>query len=144
MSDPVGDVLDAVGALRSDMLRRAGDLVRIPSVSGTDAENDAQAHVAGVLAGAGFDVDHWRIDLDALTADPDFPGVEVARTEAWGLVGRRPGAVDGPALMLNGHIDVVPVGDPDAWTVAPFAADVRDGRLHGRGACDMKAGVVAA
>lgn len=144
MSDPVGDVLDSVGTLRSEMLRRAGDLVRIPSVSGTDAENDAQAHVAGVLAGAGFDVDHWRVDLDALTADPDFPGMEVPRTEAWGLVGRRAGAGDGAALMLNGHIDVVPVGDPDAWPVTPFAADVRDGRLHGRGACDMKAGLVAA
>ena len=144
MSDPVGDVLDAVGALRSDMLRRASDLVRIPSISGTDAENDAQAHVAGVLADAGFDVDHWQIDLDALTADPDFPGMEVPRHEAWGLVGRRAGAGDGPTLMFNGHIDVVPVGDPDAWPVAPFAADVRDGRLLGRGACDMKAGLIAA
>jgi acetylornithine deacetylase len=46
--------------------------------------------------------------------------------------------------MLNGHVDVVPTGDDDAWGVPPFAGVQRDGRLYGRGACDMKAGLVAA
>ncbi|MFP5489013.1 MAG: ArgE/DapE family deacylase, partial [Acidimicrobiia bacterium] len=144
MSDPTADVLDAVEVLTADMVGLIGDVVRVPSISGTDAENEAQAHFAGVLARAGLDVDHWRIDLDELTADPEFPGMEVERTEAWGLVGRHSGTGDGPTLMLNGHIDVVPTGDPDAWPVAPFAAEYADGRIHGRGACDMKAGLVAA
>ena len=98
--------------------------MRIPSISGTDAENDAQFHVAGLLADGGLDVDHWRIDLDELTADPDFPGMEVERREAWGLVGRLPGtdSGDGATVMLNGHVDVVPIGDPDAWSVGPFEA----------------------
>jgi acetylornithine deacetylase len=112
-------------------------------VSGTDAENEAQAHVARRLADAGLDVDHWPIDLPALTEHPDFPGMEVDRTEAWGLVGRLPGVGEGATLMLNGHVDVVPVGDPDAWATRPFCAHARDGRLHGRGSCDMKAGLVA-
>ena len=144
MPETVDEVLDAIDRLRPDMMQLIGDLVRIPSVSGTDEENDAQEFFAGVLDRAAFDVDHWRIDLDALRADPEFPGMEVERTEAWGLVGRRPGTGDRAALMLNGHIDVVPIGDPEAWTTAPFAADVSDGRLHGRGSCDMKAGLVAA
>jgi acetylornithine deacetylase len=46
--------------------------------------------------------------------------------------------------MLNGHIDVVPTGDPDAWTESPFSGEVRGGSLFGRGACDMKAGLLAA
>ena len=47
--------------------------------------------------------------------------------------------------MLNGHVDVVPVGDPAAWTTPdPFSGRVVDGELHGRGSCDMKAGLVAA
>ena len=47
--------------------------------------------------------------------------------------------------MLNGHVDVVPVGDPAAWsTPDPFSGRVVGGELHGRGACDMKAGLVAA
>ena len=76
-------------------------------------------------------------------AHAEFPGVEVDRQEAWGLVARLPGTGDGPALMLNGHIDVVPIGDPNAWVDPPFAGGTRDGHVYGRGACDMKAGLVA-
>ena len=47
-------------------------------------------------------------------------------------------------LMLEGHTDVVTEGDPDRWTYPPFAAEIVGGRLYGRGACDMKAGVAAA
>lgn len=139
----VSKVLDAVDALVPEMMAVTTELLRIPSVSGTDAENDAQSALAGRFDSIGFDVDHWRIDLDDLTARPDFPGMEVARNEAWGLVGRRAGTGDGPTLMLNGHIDVVPTGDPGAWAFPPFAAEQRDGSLHGRGACDMKAGLIA-
>jgi acetylornithine deacetylase len=143
VAEPAARVLDAVAELTEPLLDELAALVRIPSVSGTDAENDAQAHVAGRFADAGLEVDHWPIDLPALTAHPDFPGMEVDRDEAWGLVGRLPGADDGPTLMLNGHIDVVPVGDPDTWTTPPYSAEVRAGRLHGRGSCDMKAGLIA-
>jgi acetylornithine deacetylase len=143
VADPVAQVLDAVGELTNPLLDELATLVRIPSVSGTDAENDAQAHVAGRFAEAGLDVDHWPIDLPTLATHPDFPGMEVDRGEAWGLVGRLPGAGGGATLMLNGHVDVVPVGDPDAWAAPPFSADIRDGCLHGRGSCDMKAGLIA-
>ena len=51
------------------------------------------------------------------------------------------GAPDGPVLVLNGHTDTVPVGG--GWTVDPFSAEVRDGQITGRGACDMLAGVAA-
>ena len=143
MADLVAQVLDAVTELADPLLDELATLIGIPSVSGTDAENEAQAHVARRFADAGLDVDHWPVDLPALTTHPDFPGMEVERTEAWGLVGRLPGVGQGPTLMLNGHVDVVPVGDPDAWTTPPFLPDVRDGRLHGRGSCDMKAGLIA-
>ncbi len=137
-------VLDHVDALQQPMMRLVEQVVRIPSVSGTDGENEGQSFMAAQFAAAGLDVDHWRIDLDTITSQPTFPGMEVERSEAWGLVGRRPGAGDGATLMLNGHIDVVPTGDPDAWPDAPFAATTRDGHVFGRGTCDMKAGLVAA
>src|SRR6185436_7581040 len=44
---------------------------------------------------------------------------------------------------LSGHADVVPPGDPATWSVDPWAAEIRDGRLYGRGTCDMKGGVAA-
>lgn len=137
-------VLDEVEACTDELVADVVAAVRIPSVSGTDAENDAQAHMAARLAAGGLEVDHWRIDLDRLASQDDFPGMEVERDEAWGLVGRLPGTGDGTSLMLNGHIDVVPIGDPGAWTAAPFEGEVRSEDVYGRGSCDMKAGLLAA
>lgn len=137
-------VLQQVDSLTERMVGQLVDVMRVPSVSGTDAENEAQAHMAVEFAAGGLDIDHWEIDLAALTAHPDFPGMEVERREAWGLVGRLPGTGDGASLMLNGHVDVVPIGDPDAWHHAPFGADITGDRLVGRGSCDMKAGLIAA
>lgn len=144
MNDTTAAVLTRIDLLGDEMLRELAELVRIPSISGTDAEHDVQHHMARLLASGGLDVDHWSVDLPALAAHPDFPGMEVERDEAWGVVGVLRGTGDGATLMFNGHVDVVPVGDPDAWRDDPFAAVVRDDRLHGRGACDMKAGVIAA
>lgn len=137
-------VLGRLEELVPTMIDDVRSLVRIPSVGGTDAENEAQAAMAKRLAEGALEVDHWPIDLEAISTHPDFPGMEVERNEAWGLVGRLPGAGDGPTLLLNGHVDVVPTGDPDAWAGDPYAAELLDGRIHGRGACDMKAGLLAA
>lgn len=126
------------------MLALLAALVRMPSVSGSEVENGAQAELAARLSREGLETDHWQVPLEQVLAEPDFPGVEVERTEAWGLVGRLAGSGDGPSLMLNGHIDVVPPGDLATWTDAPFSGTVRGGALHGRGSCDMKAGLVAA
>ena len=110
------------------------ELVRIPSVDGTAAESDVQVWCAQRLGELGLTVDHWQLDLDDLTADPEFPGMEVERTEAWGCVGVLGG--DGtPGLILNGHVDVVPGSE--------FSARVEDGVVWGRGTCDMKGGVAA-
>src|SRR5262245_41364607 len=51
--------------------------------------------------------------------------------------------VDGKRLVVSGHLDVVPPGDPATWTVDPWAGEILDGALYGRGACDMKGGVAA-
>jgi acetylornithine deacetylase len=58
------------------------------------------------------------------------------------VIGRvgRPG---GKRLVLSGHVDVVPAGDPATWTSDPWSGVVRNGQLHGRGACDMKGGIAA-
>ncbi|MBM6401826.1 ArgE/DapE family deacylase [Phycicoccus sp. MQZ13P-5] len=138
MSEDEGRVLEALDERR--LVEDLVALVRVPSVTGSAAEGEVQHLLAGWFDEVGLEVDMWSEDLDALRADPGFPGSEAPRTEAWGLVGTTPG--DGePALVLQGHVDVVPVGDPAAWAHDPFAAVVHDGRLHGRGACDMKAGV---
>ena len=59
------------------------------------------------------------------------------------LAARFAGSGGGRSLLLNGHIDVVPAEPRERWTSDPFRAEVRDGNLYGRGACDMKGGVAA-
>lgn len=119
------------------------DLVRIPSISGSDDEVAIQGVLADHLRDADLEVDHWSIDVPETLAAADAPGVEVDRASAAGLVGRLPGG-NGPTLMFNAHVDVVPPGDVTAWSRDPFSGAVVDGALHGRGSCDMKAGLVAA
>ena len=118
-------------------------LVAMPSMGGTDAELDAQEAIASEWQGMGLEVDAWDIDVAALAARADFPGMEVPRTAARGVVARLPGSGDGPTLLLLGHTDVVPPGDLGAWSGDPFVPHVTGDRLIGRGACDMKAGTAA-
>ena len=125
------------------LVDRLATLVRVPSVSGTPAEVEVVEVAAGMLADAGLAVDHWEVDLDELSADPWFPGAEVERDQAFGLAAVSAGD-ETPALVLQGHLDVVPPGDPETWGGSdPFSAEVYQGRLYGRGACDMKAGFAA-
>jgi acetylornithine deacetylase len=138
-------VLDYIDDHTQEIVASLSSLVRTPSISGSAEENSIQDHMAGQFTGLGLEVDHWQIPLPETLAAADFPGVEVDRSEAWGLVGVAHGAGGGPSLMLNVHIDVVPAGNLDAWgTMSPFAGAVGRNSVAGRGACDMKGGVVAA
>ena len=78
--------------------------------------------------------------LSALGATPTIIRSEEGRPSVVAEIG----AGDGPSLAWNGHLDVVPAGDPATWANDPWAAQVVDGRLVGRGSADMKGGVAAA
>ncbi|MEV4184548.1 ArgE/DapE family deacylase [Streptosporangium canum] len=141
MSDNEARVLDALD--EAETVRLLAELVRVPSVTGTDAESDLQHRCGRLLTEAGLDVDTWKLDLDALRAAPGFPGTEAPRIEGYGVVGVTEGEGD-PALVLQGHVDVVPTGDLARWQGGdPFGARISGNVLHGRGACDMKAGLAA-
>lgn len=129
----------AVEALDTDgCIRLAQELVRIPSVTGE--ERAAQNRVALALDQAGLEVDAFEADVDRLKAHPRFPGMEVDRTEA-PLVAGTLGQKGDRSLILNGHVDVVPVGDRQAWSSSPWSGHIHADRMYGRGACDMKAGL---
>jgi acetylornithine deacetylase len=110
---------------------------------GPREEAALQAYLADRLGAAGMGVELWEPDVTTLPANrypiPDgyhFHG----RPQ---LLARRAGAGGGRSLLFNGHIDVVSAEPRELWVTDPFRADVRDGRLYGRGACDMKGGVAA-
>lgn len=104
----------------------ARDLVRIPTENPPGNEGAAAEFVYDWFREAGIDATLLE------EPDPDRP-----------QVGARVGE-DGPTVVLNGHLDVVPAGDPDAWSADPYAGVVEDGRLYGRGSADMKTGVALA
>jgi len=131
------DCLDSAELHRSLL-----ELLAVPSITGSAAESELLHGLAGQAERLGLEVDLWQPDLAELRADPDFPGTEADRSELWGLVAATEQR-DGPTVILQGHVDVVPPGDPAAWAGDPFTPRVEGDVLHGRGACDMKAGVAA-
>ncbi|HSA79182.1 MAG TPA: ArgE/DapE family deacylase [Geminicoccaceae bacterium] len=137
-------LLQAVDDGFDEQLRVTMDLVRCPSVRG--AEASAQDLVARELAARGHAVERWTIDPEELRRAPGFSPVDgVAYGNALSVVGTlRAGAPGGRSLIVNGHVDVVPAGPLAMWTSPPFAPEVRNGWLYGRGAGDMKSGLIAA
>ena len=115
-------------------------LVRIPSITGS--EEAVQDEMERLFNEIGLETSRIETDPVAFAADPDFPGSEMPRSSLPVVVGRL-GRAGGRRLLLVGHVDVVPPGDLATWTSDPWAADIRDGSLYGRGACDMKGGVVS-
>jgi len=115
-------------------------LVRVPSITGD--EGAVQDVAAELLAAAGLRVERLEPDPAEARADPDWPGEEMPRDRLPIVLGRlgRPG---GRRIVLVGHVDVVPIGDPATWTRDPWAAQREGDRLYGRGAVDMKGGVAA-
>jgi acetylornithine deacetylase len=132
----IGKVLEALDT--EACVRVAQDLIRVPSVTGD--ERAVQDLVALTLEEAGLEVDRFEADVTQLKAHPRFPGMEVEREEAV-LVAGVLGQKGERSLIINGHVDVVPPGDRQAWHASPWSAHIHAGRLYGRGACDMKAGV---
>jgi succinyl-diaminopimelate desuccinylase len=131
---PVDRVLAAVEAAFDEMVDFASALVRIPSVNPPGEAYEACARaIGGRLDACGFETDYVVAD-GRPEHTRQYPRINV--------VGRRRGRLPRPTLHLNGHFDVVPAGG--GWTLDPFAGIVRDGRLYGRGASDMKAGIAAA
>jgi succinyl-diaminopimelate desuccinylase len=105
-------------------------LVRIPSVYDPAVPDGNERAAADFVSGL---LDNWNIDYRTREVAPNRPNI----------IADIPGSRPGPLLVFEGHTDVVTAGDRAAWTVDPFAGEVRDGRLYGRGACDMKGGLAA-
>ncbi len=130
--------VDALDPARIE--RELRTILAIPSVTGS--EEAVQAVMAGLMVESGLIVDQADPDPLTLARDPDWPGSEVDRTHLPVVIGRtgRPG---GRRAIVLGHVDVVPVGDELLWQSPPWMPTLVEGELHGRGAVDMKGGVVA-
>jgi acetylornithine deacetylase len=114
-------------------------MISIPSVTGDEAA--IQKYLAGYLENVGLDVDMWETDLDELRKHPGYRPVQRGYEGRPNLVATWRGSGGGRSLLLNGHTDVIPVGE--GWSEDPWSAAIRDGRIYGRGSADMKSGVAS-
>jgi succinyl-diaminopimelate desuccinylase len=132
--DPIDRVLAAVDAAADEAVSFTSDLVRVPSVNPPgDLYDDCARLIGRTLGACGFEVEYHAAE-GRPEHTPRHPRINV--------VGTRRGRAPRPVVHLNGHVDVVPPGA--GWTVDPFGGEIRGGRIWGRGACDMKAGLASA
>jgi acetylornithine deacetylase len=141
-------VADEIGRGSDELVALAGDLVRFDTTTrvGVDdpprQEAALQQYLASRLDEAGAACDLWEPTPDEVPPSKIVPpglGFD-GRPQ---LAARFAGAGEGRSLLLNGHVDVVSPDPRDRWTTDPNDPVVRDGKLYGRGSCDMKGGVAA-
>ena len=150
----VAEISSQVDALRQELTSFLSTLVRIPSLPGR--EQPAQFLIADKLRSLDFEVHLVPSHFEDLSNHPAFCDDGVPFENRLNVVGRwRSNGVRASgegtdsnglsrSLILNGHIDVVPPGNEALWTESPWSGFIKNGKLFGRGSCDMKAGVVAA
>ena len=157
---------------KDDFIKFLGDLVKVPSITGYEkkAQEFVQGKIAGLgfetelvepdvkkmfelfpevaqvpsIGEEGLDMPLMTEDkftYEQLMASP-FDRLKSYKDRP-NLVGKLKGKGGGKSLILNGHIDTVPIGDESKWHVDPFGAEIKDGKLYGRGSVDMKGGVAA-
>jgi acetylornithine deacetylase len=142
MTDPVRQkILDKVDASKDHAIKFLQDMVAIPSVTGDEAA--IQKHMSGYLKQVGLDVDMWETDWEALKKHPGYRPVARGYENRPNIVAKLKGTGGGRSLLLNGHTDVIPVGNGEGWSDNPWSASIKNGRIYGRGSCDMKSGVAS-
>ncbi|ULL16235.1 acetylornithine deacetylase [Paenibacillus sp. H1-7] len=126
----IESLLEQVERRQEELVGLAERLIRYPTPA-PPARNtaEAQQYIAGFLENLGFAIDQW----DVYPGDPNVVGVKKGTSSG-----------DYKSLIINGHIDVAEVNADEAWEKDPFEPIVKDGRLIGRGASDMKGGLAGA
>ncbi len=114
--------------------------VRTRSITGEEAAMSAV--VAEAFTARGLKVDSWAATPEEMRDYLEHVGDQPSWAGRLNVTGKRAGAGDGRSILLNAHIDTVPEGDHALWSQPPFAANLVDGRIYGRGSCDMKGGLV--
>ena len=144
VSEMISAEIDRLATPMTGFLQR---LVQSPSLPGE--EQEAQHLFAAKLRELSCQVQILKSERSELQDHPAFSDDGVSFEERLNVVGvwtgnRTIAEANGRSLILNGHMDVVPVGDLALWKYPPWSGVIENGHLHGRGACDMKAGLAAA
>ncbi len=150
MSKIYKEIASEVDSLEDELFSFIQKLVQIPSLPGL--EQKAQELVADKLKELKLDIDIVRSNFDELKDHPAFCDDNIPYENRINVIGRWRSSEkektdkykNARSLILNGHVDVVSPGNEDLWDYFPWSGKIKDGKLFGRGACDMKAGLASA
>ena len=120
-------ITEEVNKNKNEIIGLAQELVRVPSFS-SDAQGLSQ--IAQIIA---EEMKRVGLTIELTEAEKGLTNV----------IGTFQGSDTAPCILFNGHTDVVPAQSGGDWIVDPFSAEIKDGRIYGRGSCDMKSGLVA-
>ena len=134
-------VLEKINERREASIAFLQKIIAIPSVTGDEAR--IQKFLADYMTQLGLAVDAWETDWEQLKKHPAYRTVERGYEGRPNIVATLKGTGGGRSLLLNGHTDVIPVGDGKGWSDDPWSAKIKGGRIYGRGSCDMKSGVAS-
>jgi acetylornithine deacetylase len=135
-------LLQAIDDLKCGAIQFLQELIRIPSITGN--EEQAQLFFADYLRKIDLEVESLFPQKADLQKHPAFSDDGLPLGKRPVIVGLMRGANSkGRSMILNGHMDVVPTGDESMWQDGPWSGAIRDGKIFGRGSCDMKGGLIA-
>jgi acetylornithine deacetylase len=138
--DLADQVLKEISSREEEIVQLTSQLVQIPSLTGM--EGQAQTFMIETLSQMNFELDVWEPDLEQLRQHPEFQQIPDDYDKRPNVVGILKGTGGGKSIILNGHIDVVPVEPIEQWDHGgPWCGLVVGDRLYGRGSSDMKGGL---
>ena len=112
---------------RNKIVKLVQNLVKVPSFSG---DKKGLSEITQILS---EEMNEIGLSVELIEAEKGLANV----------IGKFKGSDKAPCILFNGHTDVVPVQNRSKWIVDPFSAEIKNGRIYGRGACDMKGGLAA-
>ena len=141
MADFQRKLTSALEASQEDLVNFIRTLVQCPSLA--NDEGPVQEIIQDKLKSLGLDTEKIIVKFDKLKDHPAFCDDGFSPDSRVNILGQWCNDGDGRSLILNGHVDVVPTGPENLWNKSPWSGYIKNGRIYGRGSCDMKAGLSA-
>jgi acetylornithine deacetylase len=134
-------ILAEIKDMKEEMVATLQKIIRIPSLVGN--ERKAQEYIREIYQSLGLEVVYFQPDIEKVKKHPAFINTGMSYENRPNIIGILRGDAISPSLILHGHIDVVSPEPISEWTHNPWGAEIEGDRMYGRGAGDMKAGLVS-
>ncbi len=141
LTDLKTQISEAINDNKTDIIEFVQSAVRLPSLANN--EGPVQELIAGKLKLLNLKTERVPVKFNKLKDHPAFNDDGYSPDSRYNVVGHWENNSGGKSLILNGHVDVVPTGSEELWEDSPWSGKVKNGRIYGRGSCDMKAGLAS-